>query len=421
MNPNAADKPDLLIVDDQSFNLQILKQLFQDDHNVRLATSGQQALDACEQALPDLILLDVVMPGMDGHQVCTRLKANPKTRDVPVIFVTGRNDPEEESEGLALGAADFISKPVNASVVRARVRGQLLLRQSLRDIRDLNENLEARVQQRTEELEQAMETIRQSQEQLARSEAHATLSTLIASVSHEMGTPLGNANMVTSTLFEDSKAFQALLQTGKLSRSGLEQYVQGMVDGTTMLAANLERAVELLRDFHQVASDQASGQLRTFDLADTVSEVLHTLRPSLKRHPHRIDVSIPPGIKMTSEPGALGQVLINLINNAYLHAFEGRSNGVLTISAHVCGSEVELTVADNGIGMPADRLDKLFQPFFSTKIGQGGTGLGMLIVQNLLTKNLGGRIAVQSAEGLGTLFRCTIPLSAPESAPHLSP
>jgi signal transduction histidine kinase len=124
---------------------------------------------------------------------------------------------------------------------------------------------------------------------------------------------------------------------------------------------------------------------------------------------------------MTSEPGALGQVLINLINNAYLHAFEGRSNGVLTISAHVCGSEVELTVADNGIGMPADRLDKLFQPFFSTKIGQGGTGLGMLIVQNLLTKNLGGRIAVQSAEGLGTLFRCTIPLSAPESAPHLSP
>ncbi|MFY7907509.1 MAG: ATP-binding protein, partial [Burkholderiaceae bacterium] len=394
----------------QSFNLQILKQLFQDDHNVRLATSGQQALDACEQALPDLILLDVVMPGMDGHQVCTRLKANPKTRDVPVIFVTGRNDPEEESEGLALGAADFISKPVNASVVRARVRGQLLLRQSLRDIRDLNENLEARVQQRTEELEQAMETIRQSQEQLARSEAHATLSTLIASVSHEMGTPLGNANMVTSTLFEDSKAFQAVLQTGKLSRSGLEQYVQGMVDGTTMLAANLERAVELLRDFHQVASDQASGQLRTFDLADTVSEVLHTLRPSLKRHPHRIDVSIPPGIKMNSEPGALGQVLINLINNAYLHAFEGRSNGVLTISAHVCGSEVELTVADNGIGMPADRLDKLFQPFFSTKIGQGGTGLGMLIVQNLLTKKLGGRIAVQSAEGLGTLFRCTIPL-----------
>lgn len=418
MNPNAADKPDLLIVDDQSFNLQILKQVFQDDHNVRLATSGQQALDACEQALPDLILLDVVMPGMDGHQVCTRLKANPKTRDVPVIFVTGRNDPEEESEGLALGAADFISKPVNASVVRARVRGQLLLRQSLRAIRDLNENLEARVRQRTSELEQAMETIRQSQEQLARSEAHATLSTLIASVSHEMGTPLGNANMVTSTLFEDSKAFQAVLQSGKLSRSGLEQYVQGMVDGTTMLAANLERAVELLRDFHQVAADQASGQLRTFDLADTVSEVLHTLRPSLKRHSHRIDVSIPPGIKMNSEPGALGQVLINLINNAYLHAFEGRRDGVLTISAHVSGSEVELTVADNGIGMPADRLDKLFQPFFSTKIGQGGTGLGMLIVQNLLTKNLGGRIAVQSAEGLGTLFRCTIPLSAPGSAPH---
>lgn len=395
-------------------NVHILSQIFQTDYTVRTATSGQQALDACEQELPDLILLDVVMPGMDGHQVCAHLKANARTQEIPVIFVTGHNNPEEESVGLALGAADFISKPVTAAVVRARVRGQLLLRQSLREVRDLNENLEARVTQRTQELEQALETLRQSQEHLARAEAHATLSTLIASVSHEMGTPLGNAGMLASTLAEQTVAFQRDAKAGNLTRSGLDRYLEQMADGTAMLHANLQRAVQLLGDFHQVASDQASEQRRRFDLAEVVSEVLHTLSPSLKRHAHRIEVHIAPGIAMDSQPGALGQILINLVNNAYLHAFEGRAHGVLTIGAEVAGEEVTLTVADNGVGMPQERLDKLFQPFFSTKIGQGGTGLGMLIVQNLLTKNLGGRIAVQSTVGEGTRFRITLPLRAPD-------
>ena len=414
MSSSKTDKPTLLIVDDQSLNVHILSHIFQGDHTVRTATSGQQALDACEQELPDLILLDVVMPGMNGHQVCAYLKANPRTRDVPIIFVTGQNNPEEESVGLALGAADFISKPVNAAVVRARVRGQLLLRQTLREVRDLNENLEARVAQRTHELEQAREVGRQSQEQLARSEAQATLSTLIASVSHEMGTPLGNAGMLASTLWDQTQEFQRAAKSGALTRSGLDQYLMHMAEGTQLLRNNLTRAVELLGDFHQVAADQASEQRRQFDLAEVVSEVLHTLSPSLKRHPHRIQVDIPPGIAMDSQPGALGQILINLVNNAYLHAFEGRSQGELRLSAQAQGDTVAITVADNGVGMPQERMDKMFQPFFSTKIGQGGTGLGMAIVQNLVTKSLGGHITVQSTVGEGTQFHIVLPRRAPE-------
>lgn len=414
MRSTKSGKPTLLIVDDQVLNLHILSHIFQVDHTIRTATSGQQALDACEQELPDLILLDVVMPGMNGHQVCAYLKANPRTRDVPIIFVTGQNNPEEESVGLALGAADFISKPVNAAVVRARVRGQLLLRQTLREVRDLNENLEARVAQRTHELEQALEVVRQSQEQLARSEAQATLSTLIASVSHEMGTPLGNAGMLAGTLWDQTQDFQRAAQTGTLTRSGLNQYLAQMAEGTELLRNNLARAVELLEDFHQVATDQASEQRRTFDLAEVVSEVLHTLSPSLKRYPHRIQVEIPPGIAMDSHPGALGQILINLVNNAYLHAFEGRSQGELTLRAQAQGDCVTITVADNGVGMPQERMDKMFQPFFSTKIGQGGTGLGMAIVQNLVTKSLGGHITVQSTVGEGTQFHIVLPRQAPQ-------
>ena len=407
-------KPILLVVDDQPSNIQVLHQIFKADCEVYMATSGEQALAFCATQLPDLILLDVVMPGIDGHQVCTELKSNPRTRDIPVIFVTGHSNPEDETEGLRLGAVDFISKPVNASVVRARVHMQLMLRQSLRQVQELNETLESRVAQRTAELQRALQDLRQSQDNLAHSEARATLSTLIAGVSHELGTPLGNSKMVSSTLAQQTRAMAQDLQSGQLKRSSLDRYLGQMSEGVQLLEHNLTRAVELLTAFRQVAADQASEQHRVFNLDLVVREILHTLSPSLKRQPHRVVVEIATDIMMDSQPGALGQVIINLVNNAYLHAFEGRVDGVLTISAQLDADSVALTVADNGVGMPAELLDKLFEPFFSTKIGKGGTGLGMAIVQNLVTKALGGRINVVSTAGKGTRFEIVLPKAMPD-------
>ncbi len=129
--------PILLVVDDQPLNIQILVHIFSPDHVVRTATTGEQALAVCAEQLPDLILLDVMMPGMDGHEVCRRLKADPRTRDIPVIFVTVQNDPREEAAGLLLGAVDFIPQPLNASVVRARVQTHLRLRKSLHQVWEL--------------------------------------------------------------------------------------------------------------------------------------------------------------------------------------------------------------------------------------------------------------------------------------------
>ena len=363
----------------------------------------------CARQPPDLILLDVVMPVMDGHQVCIHLKADPRTRDIPVIFVTGHDNPEDETAGLRLGAVDFISKPVNADVVQARVRAQLMLRQTLRQVQELNENLELRVAQRSAELQQATEDLRRSQESLAKSAANATLSTLIASVSHELGTPLGNSKMVASTLAEHTRDMVRAVHAGLLKRSGLDQFLEQVGDGVALLQRNLERAVELLGDFRQVAADQASEQRRSFDLAHVVGEILHTLSPSLKRHPHRVVVNIPTGITMDSLPGPLGQIVINLVNNAYAHAFEGRQDGVLTIDASVQDGTVLMHFTDNGVGMTPEHVDQLFVAFFSTKIGRGGTGLGMAIVQNLVSKAMGGRITVASTPGQGTRFELALP------------
>lgn len=129
--------PSLLVVDDQPINIQTLYQIFSGTHQVRVATSGAQALDACTEKLPDLILLDVMMPEMDGHEVCQRLKADERTKEIPIIFVTSQNDPHDEAFGLELGAVDFITKPVNAVVVRARVNTHLQLRQALDQVRKL--------------------------------------------------------------------------------------------------------------------------------------------------------------------------------------------------------------------------------------------------------------------------------------------
>ncbi len=402
-------RPKLLLVDDQPINIQTLFPIFSADYEVFMATTGAQALKVCANQYPDLVLLDVMMPDMDGHEVCRQLKANPATRNIPVIFVTAQDNPENESLGLQIGAVDFISKPVNAAVVRARVRLHLLLRASLEQVQLLNEDLEARVSARTRELEGALEQLRASQDSLASSEAKATLSLLVASVSHELGTPLSNSVMAASTLAERASDFQGLVEAGAIKRSDFTAFVATIGEGTDLIQRNLHRAHELLGHFRQVAADQASEQRRVFDVAQTIQEILHTLQPSLKRFPHRVTLDIPSGITMDSQPGALGQIVINLINNAYLHAFDHETPGLLTVRVRLADTQVHLVFADNGVGIAPDNLSKLFEPFFSTKIGQGGTGLGLAIVHNLVVKTLGGAIRVSSDLGHGTRFEIELP------------
>lgn len=267
-----------------------------------------------------------------------------------------------------------------------------------------------------------MDKLQRSQEELAHSKTKAALNTVIASVSHELSTPLGNSLMTASTLVDQGRDFQRTLDSNQLKRSELNAFVSSVHDGSDLLQRNLQRAVALLKNFRQVANDQASEQRRSFDLATVVQEVLDTLAPSLKRYTHSVVIDIPSGIEMDSQPGALGQVIINVVNNAYLHAFEGRTDGVLTICAaqNVQADRVQLALADNGIGMSAEAQERLFQPFFSTKLGRGGTGLGMTIVSDLVRKTLGGTLLVESVVGEGTTVRLDLPLAAPQAAARLA-
>jgi signal transduction histidine kinase len=197
----------------------------------------------------------------------------------------------------------------------------------------------------------------------------------------------------------------------------LNQLLETMTTGTDIAARNLARAAELVTSFKQVAADQASSQRRSFALHEVTGEIVLTVRPLLRRSEVNIEVSVPQDIWFDSYPGPLGQVLTNLVSNAVTHAFEGRSERRICIEAEALASgRVGIRVADNGGGIAEDLLPRIFDPFVTTRMGRGGTGLGLHIAHNLVVQVLGGSIAVDSRPGEGSCFTIELPRKAPVAA-----
>jgi PAS domain S-box-containing protein len=281
------------------------------------------------------------------------------------------------------------------------------------EILELNATLEQRVTERTHELSDALSQLQAAQSELIRTEKMSALGFLVAGIAHELNTPIGNSVTVASTLQDNAVEFQSSMQKG-LSRSRLDAFVSSIREGSDILMRSLQRAIELISSFKQVAVDQTSVKRRQFDLKEMVDNILLTMGPTIRKTKHAVESSIPKGISMDSYPGPLGQVLNNLINNAFLHAFEGVGQGHVMISAELAGdSHVRLSFRDDGLGIPAQHLKRVFDPFFTTKLGRGGSGLGLNIVYNLVHDALGGEIQVESEPGQGACFTVTLPLQAP--------
>jgi C4-dicarboxylate-specific signal transduction histidine kinase len=287
-----------------------------------------------------------------------------------------------------------------------------------------NSTLEARVDERTDELSRAnnelvdtLETLKNAQGELVRSEKLASLGAMVAGVAHELNTPIGNSLMVATTLEQHCYAFQSDVENGTVRRSVIDRFVRDSVMASEMLSRNLHLASELISSFKQVAVDQTSSHRRRFTLDEVVGENLLALQPTLKNTPYQVTADIAPDLWFDSYPGPLGQVLVNLINNAVLHGFEGRTEGRIQIAAEAGEPGwVTLRLSDDGCGIPLADQDRIFDPFFTTKLGQGGSGLGLHIVYNLATKILGGKMTVISTPGAGSVFALHLPLIGPVSA-----
>lgn len=316
--------------------------------------------------------------------------------------------------------------PLDLAVSEMKMLGKRRFIGILRDITErkeaeealhlLNEELEQRVIARTAELKEAnqalersLANLRQTQNQLVRTEKMAALGALVSGVAHEINTPVGVCVTATSYLELKTNELAVRLAENDLDPERARKYVKTATEALSSIMTNLNRAAELIKSFKQVAVDQATEDKRRFDLKEYIEMVLMSLRPKYKKSKHTLQVNCADKLEIYSYPGAFSQIITNLLVNSLIHGFEGVEKGTIALDLSVRGDRCVLRYSDDGRGIPEEILNKIYDPFFTTKRSQGGSGLGMHIVYNLVTQRLNGTIECSSSIGHGTAFTITFP------------
>ncbi len=560
----------LLVVDDNPTNLAVAcdyLKLF--GFKLAVARDGESALMRTKYVKPDLILLDVMMPGMDGFEVCQRLKATENLKDIPVIFMTALARANDKVKGFQVGAVDYVTKPFQQEEVLARVTTHLKIRDLTRNLQKQNTRLEISSQvgqqvtsilnldelmaavvgliqtkfdyyftgvwllnaqkdaivleagvgrggghtlkpgvsisldtprsiiawvcqtgqdyaaddvkkndkylsmgaltetrselalplqmgqeligvldvqseqldaffyedrrlmqsladqiaiaiynaqlyhleeERVRELAALNENLINTQSQLVESEKMAALGGLVAGVAHEINTPVGVAVTAASAFAEEMTALSAAYKNDEMDQEEFEEFLDFGKQSTALILSNLNRAADLVQSFKQVAVDQSSEQKRTFVIRSYLEEVLLTLKPKFKRSNHQVKIDCDESLTIKSHPGTWSQIVTNLVMNSLLHAYQTGEKGHLAFDIHVNNGQLNFEYYDDGRGIPPENVGKIFNPFFTTRRGDGGSGLGLHIIYNLVTQRLNGTIHCESEVGVGTKFIIELPL-----------
>ena len=546
LDPVQETVANILLVDDTPANLRLLVEILMNQgYQVRPVTDGRLAIAAAQLHPPDLILLDIKMPVLDGYGVCEVLKADERTRDVPIIFLTVLDDPVDKAKGFEMGGVDYITKPFETLELLARVKNHLRLRTLQKQLIFRNDQLqkllvqyqitakalrnseakfakafesspypvtlislttqryvdanrafleqtgysldeligktpvdiniwvdlpqrqrlfkqfqrdgsvhgfeaqlqtkqgevrtailfleviqigdqrylmtigqdvterklaEQQIAEQNRELSKALETLKQTQHELIQAAKMSALGSLVAGVAHEVNTPVGNAILMASTLDNATQELVEAAVDSSLSEFISQDYVEVASEACQLILTNLQRAGELVQSFKQVTVDQVSARDRPFSVKPYLEEVIMNLKPQLRTTPHRIELLGDGEYMIHSYPGALAQVVTNLVLNSLHHGFtEGGEPGVIQLDVQPEEEQCHLVYRDNGVGIHGENLERIFEPFFTTAGQRGGSGLGLHLVYNLVTQRLQGQIKVSSEPGQGVQFRISLP------------
>jgi C4-dicarboxylate-specific signal transduction histidine kinase len=283
-------------------------------------------------------------------------------------------------------------------------------------LREVNINLEAKVERRThdlqasnEKLQNTINTLSSTQKELIQAGKMASLGSLVAGISHEINTPIGISVTSASSLQDEVRRLRMEFDQGSMKRSSLEQYMIHADEASDILLRNLKRAAEIVRSFKQVAVDQTSDESRSINLHAYVDEIILSLHPYLKRTSLQVVNICDENITINTLPGAIYQIISNFVMNSIIHAYDPGQVGFIKISARMLGDDIMLEYSDDGKGVPAQNIKQVFDPFFTTRREQGGSGLGLNIVYNLVTNSLQGTISIESNSGSGTGFKIRFP------------
>jgi signal transduction histidine kinase len=330
---------------------------------------------------------------MDGFEACARIKAVPAWRDIPIIFLTAKTETGDIVRGFDLGAVDYVAKPFHAHELLARVSTHLTI-----------------------------DRLRKDNERLVRVESevarHRSVAQMVAGVAHEINTPLGIVNTAAS-LVARALSSPALVALGETPDG--QEALDDLTDASALIARNVTRAHKLVQDFKKVSVDQITDSKEQVDLADVVAEIAHLFRVTSRAS--RVDVVIANTLpdargEWLGYPGSLTQVLQNLMSNVQRYAYAEGVGGTVEITLALEGTGASamyrIAVRDFGRGIAPEHLPRVFEPFFTTGRGKGGSGLGMAIVYNLVTVHLQGSVAIASTVGEGTTVTVHVPVIAPE-------
>jgi signal transduction histidine kinase len=424
----------ILVVDDTPANLEVVCEILGDaGYEVITAISGDRALKRVQSHPPDLILLDVQMPGIDGFETCQRLKADPTTANIPIIFMTALADADSKVKGFVLGAVDYITKPFQEQELLARVKTHLQLRQ-------LTKNLEQRVVEKTSDLEAALTQLQKSQLQLVQNEKMSALGNLVAGIAHEINNPLGfiAANLKPAQDYIKDLFQLILLYQKELPHPSatLEAVMEAMdleyvQEDLPKLINSMQQGVDRIRTI--------STSLRTFsrsdcdrpipcNIHDGIDSTLMILKHRLKANESRPEIAVITDYGSLPQvecfAGQMNQVFMNLLANAIDaldESNQGRSFAQIQANPNQIIIKTELSqnqqqcvirIQDNGIGMTDDVKQKIFEHLYTTKGVGKGTGLGLAIARQIVVEKHAGTLEVNSTFGQGTEFVISIPVKA---------
>ncbi|TAM24163.1 MAG: HAMP domain-containing histidine kinase [Nevskiaceae bacterium] len=306
---------------------------------------------------------------------------------------------------VSIGVLDLEGRRHGAAVIRD-ISERKQFEQALHQ---LNDSLRAQV----EATRQALEQLQQTQRELVRAERLASLGGLVAGVAHEINTPIGITLTAASHLHDEALRLEAAVADNSLKRSQLSSFVQTFQQSAKLVLGNARRAADLIQSFKRVAVDQTSEERRRLHFREYLEEIITSLSPQLKKTAHQIRIDCDPTLEIDTLPGAISQIITNLVLNSLSHAYGEDEAGHIDIEARKQGQRLKLVYRDDGCGIPAEILPQIFDPFFTTKRGAGGTGLGLHIVFGLVHQQLQGSIEARSTPGQGTEFHLDLPLEIP--------
>ena len=426
-------KPHILIVDDTLQNIQVLGTILREQgYQLNVAQDGVQALKQVAKVIPDLILLDIMMPKMDGFETCRRLKEHSKTREIPVIFLTAKVETDDLVKGFELGAVDYITKPFQATELLKRVQTHL-------ELALLRKDLEQRVTERTEELRQAHVQVEREHEerlererQLAQAQKLEAIGQLTAGIGHEFNSPLqfisSNIEFLTDIFGELRDALQhyarlmehckddsltaVLLQEidealGEIDFAYIVEEIPRALEKAKGGISRVSRIVQAMKDISQPGTQ---GKVEV-DLNEIVESATIVSRNEWKDAADLEFIRNDSLPKVPCLPGEFSQAIVHLmVNAAQAIAAKGSEKGLIAVTMLLDGDRVEVRVADTGTGIPEAIRSKIFDPFFTTREVGKGTGTGLSVARDVIVNKLGGEITIETEIGKGTTFVVRLPL-----------